>query len=81
MINVSKEKEIYAEIQRRLFYIIPERWESIHLYASVIEKPDKRLTRRNVFLLFPKRDYQKKGGKSAMKFQVRLILRKMNILN
>ncbi len=57
MIDVSEEKEIYWEIQKRLFYIIPEKWESIHLYASVIDIPNKRPSRRNVFLLLPKRNY------------------------
>lgn len=57
MISLSEEKEIYQEVQRRLFYIIPEKWESIHLYASVIDIPNKRPSRRNVFLLFSERNY------------------------
>ena len=63
MISLSEEKNIYAEIQKRLFYIIPEKWESIYLYASVIDVPNKRMTRRNVFLLFSQRYYKEKSSK------------------
>lgn len=50
--SLSEEKEIYKEIQRRLFYIIPEKWESIYLYASNMDMPHQKASRRNVFLLF-----------------------------
>ncbi len=62
MISLSEEKEIYARIQKKLFYIIPEKWESVYLYASIIDIPRQRPARRNVFLLFPQRDYQEKSG-------------------
>lgn len=62
MISLSEEKALYAQIQKKLFYIIPEKWESIYLYASVIEIPNKRTARRNVFLLFSQRNYQEKGS-------------------
>lgn len=45
MSSISEERAIYLEIQKKLFYIIPEKWESIYLYASVIEEPLKRTTR------------------------------------
>ncbi len=60
MVSSSEEKQIYAEIQRKLFYIIPEKWESVYLYASIIDVPKQRPTRRNVFLLFSQRNYQEK---------------------
>lgn len=63
MISLSDEKIIYSEIQKKLFYIIPEKWESIYLYASVIDIPNKRQARRNVFLLFSKRYNQEKSSK------------------
>jgi len=44
MTILSEEKDIYSEIQKKLFYIIPEKWESIYLYASVIEEPQRRST-------------------------------------
>jgi len=52
MISLAEEKKLYLEIQKRLFYIIPEKWESIYLYASIIDGFGQRQKRRNVFLLF-----------------------------
>ena len=52
--KLSKEKEIYSEIQKKLFYIIPEKWESIYLYASVIDEPHKNPTGELYFYYFPK---------------------------
>ena len=34
---MKKEKEIYERIQRLIYYMIPEKWESIKLYASTRE--------------------------------------------
>ena len=42
MLNHTKKiKEIYEDIQRKLFYMIPEKWEDLYLYSSVLDKPDK----------------------------------------
>lgn len=60
MVSSAEEKQIYSEIQKRLFYIIPEKWESVYLYASIIDAPNQRPTRRDVFLLFSQRNYQEK---------------------
>lgn len=61
MINSSKEKNIYSEIQKRLFYIIPEKWESIYLYASVVDVPNKRPVGEMYFYYFPKGIIKKKA--------------------
>jgi hypothetical protein len=37
MISLPEDKLIYSEIQKKLFYIIPERWESIYLYTSIMD--------------------------------------------
>ena len=42
MINLPEEKILYADIQKKLFYIIPEKWEKIYLYASVIDLPKQK---------------------------------------
>ena len=42
MISLPEEKVLYTEIQKKLFYIIPEKWESIFLYASVIDVPNSK---------------------------------------
>ena len=52
MISLPEEKVIYSEIQKKLFYVIPERWESIYLYTSIIDVPGEKPVRRIVFLLF-----------------------------
>ena len=54
MIGLSEEKVLYSEIQKKLFYIIPEKWESIFLYASIIDVPRKRPTGEMYFYYFPK---------------------------
>ena len=35
--HTQKIKELYEEIQRHIYSMIPEKWESLYLYASVIE--------------------------------------------
>ena len=35
--HTQKIKELYEEIQRHIYSMIPEMWESLYLYASVIE--------------------------------------------
>lgn len=35
--HTQKIKELYEEIQRHIYSMIPENWESLYLYASVIE--------------------------------------------
>ncbi len=59
--SLSEEKEIYAQIQRRLFYLIPEKWESIYLYASSVDMPNKRLNGEMYFYYFPKGIIKKKA--------------------
>ena len=42
MLNHTKKvKEIYEDIQRKLFYMIPEKWDKLYLYSSVLDEPDK----------------------------------------
>ena len=38
MVENSEIKNIYSELQKQLFYLIPEKWDRIYLYASVEEK-------------------------------------------
>jgi len=46
--------EMYSKIQRQLFYMIPEKWEKIYLYASVMEQINKLQTGEMFFYYFPK---------------------------
>ena len=33
--HTKKIKEMYEDIQRRIFYMIPEKWDKMYLYASI----------------------------------------------
>lgn len=60
MISLPEEKVLYSEIQKKLFYIIPERWESIFLYTSIIDVPDKKPVGELFFYYMPKGIIKKK---------------------
>ena len=60
MISLPEDKLIYSEIQKKLFYIIPEKWESIFLYASIIDVPRGRPKGEMYFYYFPKGIIKKK---------------------
>ena len=49
-----KIKKMYGDIQNILFYIIPEKWDRLYLYASVSEKMEDFLTGEMYFYYFPK---------------------------
>lgn len=60
MLNHTKQiKEIYEEIQRKLLYLIPEKWESIYLYSSVIDDGEKESTGELFFYYIPKGIFRK----------------------
>lgn len=54
MIGSLEERKIFEEIQRKLFYMIPEKWESIHLYAAIIEEPFQKPKGEMYFYYVPK---------------------------
>ncbi len=60
MIVTQEEKRIYSEIQKKLFYIIPEKWESIYLYASIIDVPNQKPIGEMYFYYLPKGIIKKK---------------------
>ncbi len=40
MLNHTKKiKEIYKSIQEQIYYMIPERWDELYLYSSIVENP------------------------------------------
>ena len=60
MLNHTKQiKEMYEEIQRKLLYMIPEKWEAIYLYSSVIEEGKKEPTGELFFYYIPKGIFRK----------------------
>lgn len=60
MTNLPEEKVLYAEIQKKLFFIIPEKWESIFLYASIIDVPNQKPVGEMYFYYLPKGIIRKK---------------------
>lgn len=54
MVSTPKIKKIYAEIQKKLFYLIPEKWDKIFLYASIIEQMNNMQTGEMFFYYYPK---------------------------
>lgn len=54
MKNTPRIKSIYAKIQTQLFYMIPEKWDKIYLYASIVEKVNNIQTGEMFFYYYPK---------------------------
>ncbi len=61
MICLPEEKNLYAEIQKKLFYIIPEKWDKIFLYASITDIQNNRPKGEMFFYYFPKGIIKKKA--------------------
>lgn len=52
--NNKKIEDKYQEIQKKIFYMIPEKWEEVYLYASVIEEKGTNQTGELFFYYIPK---------------------------
>lgn len=52
--HTKKIKERYEDIQKKLFYMIPEKWENLYLYASVIDNVDNKQSGELFFYYVPK---------------------------
>lgn len=60
MLNHTKKiKEIYEDIQKKIFYMIPEKWESLYLYSSVIDLENNEKTGELFFYYIPKGIFRK----------------------
>ena len=50
MLNHTKKiKEIYEVIQKMIFYMIPEKWDKLYLYSSVIDMPEDNQIDRELY--------------------------------
>ena len=58
--HTKKIERIYEDIQRKLYYMIPEKWEELYLYASIIDKDDGTTTGELFFYYIPKGILRKK---------------------
>lgn len=55
MLNHTKKiKQIYEVIQKMIFYMIPEKWDKLYLYSSVIDMPEGNSTGELYFYYIPK---------------------------
>lgn len=61
MLNHTKKiKGIYEDIQKMIFYLIPEKWDKLYLYSSVIDKTNGEQTGELYFYYIPKGILRKK---------------------
>ena len=52
--HTQKMKKLYEEIQRKIYYMIPDKWEKIYVYASIIDRLGKVQTGELFFYYIPK---------------------------
>ena len=52
--NTNRIKEIYKEIQKRIFCAVPGKWDELYLYASIIDRLGKVQTGEMYFYFMPK---------------------------
>ena len=52
--NTKRIKELYEEIQKRIFYAVPGKWDELYLYASIIERLGRLQTGEMYFYFMPK---------------------------
>ena len=57
--HTKKIKEMYEDIQKRIFYMIPEKWDKMYLYASVSDLIDGNKTGELFFYYIPKGIFKK----------------------
>ncbi len=54
MKETPKMKKLYSDIQNQLFYMIPEKFDKIYLYASIMEQVEGMPIGEMYFYYFPK---------------------------
>ncbi len=54
MLTTPNLKNIYSNIQKQLYYMIPEKWDKIYLYASVVDHYNNIQTGEMFFYYYPK---------------------------
>ena len=52
--NTKKIKELYENIQKKLFNIVPGKWDELYLYASIIERLGKVQVGEMYFYFMPR---------------------------
>ena len=54
MVLEPKIQRIYREIQKKLFYMSPEKWRKVYLYSSILERQNHLETGELFFYYIPK---------------------------
>lgn len=54
MLTTSNIRDKYEKIQKQLYYMIPEKWDRVYLYASVVDHFNGLQTGEMFFYYFPK---------------------------
>ena len=54
MITNPRIKDIYTQIQKQLFYMIPEKWNKVYLYSSIQERQNHLETGELYFYYIPR---------------------------
>lgn len=54
MLTASNIRNRYDRIQKQLFYMIPEKWDKVYLYASVLDHFNNLQTGEMFFYYYPK---------------------------
>ena len=58
--NTNRIKEMYKEIEKRIFYAVPGKWDELYLYASIIDRFGKVQTGEMYFYFMPKGIFKRK---------------------
>ena len=53
MVLDPKIQRVYKEIQKQLFYMIPEKWNKVYLYSSILERQNNLKTGELYFYYIP----------------------------
>ena len=53
MLSTNRLRSIYSKIQTQLFYMIPEKWDRIYLYAAVVEDKTNKEKGEMFFYYYP----------------------------
>ena len=54
MLTTPEIRNVYEKIQKQLFYMIPEKWDKVYLYASVLDHYNNIQTGEMFFYYYPK---------------------------
>lgn len=54
MLTTAEIRNLYEKIQKMLFYMIPEKWDRVYLYASVLDHYNNVQTGEMFFYYYPK---------------------------